>query len=345
MTWSEPGSRAREQVPLGPMTSFGLGGLARVFVPVNSSAELSRTLDRARQADLPVYVLGAGANVLVQDDGIDGVVVQLRGGEFDRVTWDGPRVVAGAGVDMAKLTLAAVRRGLAGLECMAGIPGTVGGCVRMNAGGRFGEIGSVVRRVWTVDRGGSRREWNQSEMGFRYRGCALRDEIIERVEFELTPSDSEALMRRYREIWDYKRRSQPLGADSAGCVFKNPPGAHAGELIDRAGLKGAAVGGASVSRHHANFIVTSPGARAGDVIELIELIRRCVAERFGIDLELEIDVWPRGIAAAGRPGGRAADGGADRRTAAGADMPCCAGLQPMGRGQEPHAAGEGDGLL
>ncbi len=291
MSGSDSSPRYVENAPLAPLTSFGLGGRARVLAQVESPGQLGAVLSKARDEQLPVYVLGGGANVLIRDDGVDGVVVQLKGGEFSRVIWNTPRVVVGAGVDMARLTIESVRRNLSGLECMAGIPGTVGGCIRMNAGGKFGQIGDVVRRVWTVDRSGCRREWKHEELGFGYRRCGLGDTIIERAELALSPSAPGAAMQRYREVWEFKRKSQPLAADSAGCVFKNPPGASAGALIDRAGMKGATVGGAVVSPEHANFIVASDGASASDVLTLIDVVRRRVADEFGVDLELEVQVW------------------------------------------------------
>lgn len=291
MSWSDLSSFCRQNVPLGPLTWFRLGGPARVLAEVDSCDRLASVCERARTEGLPLYVLGGGANVLVGDDGVPGVVVRLSGGEFQRVTWTETGCVAGGGADMAKLTLAAVRRGLAGLECMAGIPGTVGGCVRMNAGGRFGEIGNAVHRVWTLDASGCRREWKKEECGFGYRRSDLKNVIIERVELSLTPGDPSERMRRYQEIWDFKKRSQPLAGRSAGCVFKNPPGQSAGALIDRAGMKGASVGGATVSPEHANFIVAAPGASASDVLRLIRTVRRRVAERFGVELELEVEVW------------------------------------------------------
>ncbi len=293
MMWADLAPVCEANAPLAPLTWYGLGGCARVLATVDSRESLGGVLSRAREAGLPVYVLGAGANVLVSDDGVDGVVIRLKGGAFSRIEWTSFGVVAGAGVDMAKLTFAAVRRGLWGLECMAGIPGTVGGCIRMNAGGRFGQISDVVRRVWTVDRSGCRREWKKEEIGFAYRHCGLGEEIIERAELALTPCDADVVRARYREVWDYKRRTQPLAADSAGCVFKNPPGASAGALIEQAGLKGASCGGAAVSHEHANFIVATKGASARDVLRLIGLVRRRVAEHSGVELELEVQVWGR----------------------------------------------------
>jgi UDP-N-acetylmuramate dehydrogenase len=290
--WPEFDTICQENAPLAPLTWFRLGGSARLLARVRCAEQLDRVLERARQDAVPVYVLGDGANVLVRDDGVDGVVIRLAGGDYEQIEWKDAGVIAGGGKDIARLTLDAVRRGLGGLERLAGVPGTVGGCIRMNAGGRFGEIGELVRRVWTVESNGRRREWNHDQLKFGYRRCALADEIIERAEFTLTPSDPGSLMKRYRAVWAHKKKSQPLGADSAGCIFKNPPGDYAGALIERVGLKGASVGGASVSTEHANFIVAGPDAKADDVVDLIDLVRRRVRQSLGVELELEVKIWP-----------------------------------------------------
>ena len=174
---------------------------------------------------------------------------------------------------------------------MAGIPGTLGGIVRMNAGGRFGQISDVICDVTVLDADGVRRRLSQEEVGFSYRHSELNGSIVVGATLLLRPDDAGRVRKRYNEIWEYKRASQPLADYSAGCVFKNPPGASAGSLIDRAGLKGYAVGGAYVSPQHANFILAREGARARDIFTLIGHIRRVVAERSGVELELEIQVW------------------------------------------------------
>jgi UDP-N-acetylmuramate dehydrogenase len=176
---------------------------------------------------------------------------------------------------------------------MAGIPGSVGGCIRMNAGGRWGEISSVVQDVTVIEPFGGLRRLGRGEMGFSYRHSNLGGAVVCEATLRLVPGNPEEIRARYKEIWDAKHAGQPLGAHSAGCVFKNPPGDSAGRLIDAAGLKNRTIGGASVSPDHANFIVAGEHGTARDVLELISLVRRTVADRFQVNLELEIEVWQR----------------------------------------------------
>lgn len=281
--------------PLSPHTYFGLGGAARWFARPQSMEQLREILGQCRDENIRSYVLGLGANLLVDDDGVDGVVVRLNSPAFRRMEWEleanPPRVTAAGGVDLNRLILDAVRQGLGGLECMAGIPGTLGGAIRMNAGGRFGQIADVVREIVVVDIDGRERTMSAAEVGFRYRGSNLNNLLVCQATLELRPEDPAELRRRYMEIWDYKKRTQPLAYPSAGCVFRNPPGHSAGQLIDRAGMKGRTIGGAMVALEHANFIVAKEGATARDVLALIALVRREVAERFGVELELELEIW------------------------------------------------------
>lgn len=283
--------------PLAPYTTYEVGGPARWLAQPRTVGELANLVTRCGRAEVRLHVLGRGANLLVCDDGVDGMVVRLNGPEFRRVNWGEPGddgevlVTAGAGADLGRVALDAVRRGLSGLEWMAGIPGTLGGAVRMNAGGRFGQIGDVVREVSVLASDGSERTLSGAQVGFRYRGTNLGDAIVCRVTLGLRPDRPEAVRNRFMEVWDSKKRSQPLAEATAGCVFKNPPGCSAGELIDRAGLKNRRIGGAQVSDRHANFIVAQEGAKASDVLELIALVRREVAARFGVELELEIEIW------------------------------------------------------
>ncbi len=284
-----------ENEPLSPHTYFGLGGPARWLARPQTVEQLQEILRQCRGENIRYHGLGLGANLLVDDDGVDGVVVRLNGPAFRRMHWEPeanpPRVTAAGGVDLNRLVLDAVRQGLAGLECMAGIPGTLGGAIRMNAGGRFGQMADVVREVVVVDGDGRQHTLSAAELGFRYRGSNLNDAIVCQATLELRPDDPAELRRRYMEIWEYKKRTQPLGYPSAGCVFRNPPGQSAGQLIDRAGMKGQTVGGAMVALEHANFIIAKEGATARDVLTLIALVRQKVAERFGVELELEIEIW------------------------------------------------------
>jgi UDP-N-acetylmuramate dehydrogenase len=289
--WDAPVSR---DVPLADLTWFGLGGPARFMASPASPDELAGLWCGALDAGMPFKVLGGGANVLISDDGFDGLVVRLDHAAFTAVDYAAAAagiVTAGGGADLMKLSRECSRRGLAGLEAMAGIPGSAGGAVRMNAGGRFGSFSDAVRSADLVSPDGVVRRVSADELGFGYRQSELGGAIVVAVELALRPDDPARTYRRFREIWDYKRDSQPMADRSAGCIFKNPPGASAGALIDAAGLKGVRRGGACVSTRHANFIVAEPNARAADVIALIDQVREAVARRTGIELETEIDIW------------------------------------------------------
>lgn len=285
-------------------TWYRVGGRADQLAAPETVEQLARVLD----GEGPVRVLGAGANLLVADDGVDGVVVSLAAGVFAdvHVELDTKLVVAGAGVDLRRLITLTSKQGLAGLEVLGGIPASVGGAVRMNAGGAFGQICQAVARVHTIDRAGRERVLGVEAIDFGYRHSGLEDSIITRVAFALTPEDPTAVRDRLRECMEYKKKTQPMGEPSAGCSFKNPVltetiddiGAagtrvSAGKLIDRAGCKGLTVGGAEVSGHHANFFVTRPGATAAHLIDLMEEVERRVFDRFGVRLEREVVVWER----------------------------------------------------
>ncbi len=282
----------RSDVPLGPLTWFKLGGPAEYLLEPRTETELATVIGRCRDAGLPLRFLGLGANVLVSDGGVKGAVVRLVKDHFTRTIIEGARVIAGAGVDMTKLVRKLVRRGLAGLEHLAGIPGTIGGGIAMNCGGRYGEIATAVRRVRVAGTDGVIRERERDDLSFTYRRCSLDDDCVVSAEFEFHESDPVELERRFREIWNYKQSTQPpLGAQSVGCIFRNPNGRSAGEIIDQAGLKGHRVGSAWVSDRHANFVLAEPGGRASDVIELVHFIERRVEDHSGIRLEPEVKIW------------------------------------------------------
>lgn len=278
-------------VPLGSMTWFRLGGRARYLFRPTDAADLAAFLPLAKQEGLPVKVLGAGANVLVRDDGFDGVVIRLDKPAFRRIAVRDGMPEVGAGVDLMPLVRRFSREGLSGMECLAGIPATLGGAVRMNAGGRFGEISQVIRDVRVMDDDGSIETWSRDRLGFGYRRSAIDDRIVLCVRLDVHSDDPAKTLARYAEHFAYKEKTQPMEASSAGCIFKNPQGESAGALIDRAGLKGLACGGAQVSFRHANFFVTDRDALACDVLGLIDTVRRRVLSAFGTTLELEVDVW------------------------------------------------------
>jgi len=276
------------------MTWFRLGGRARYLFQPHSAEQLAALAVRAREQEVPLKVLGRGANVLVSDDGFDGVVVRLDHHSFRRVERRGSQVDVGAGVNLMPFARACSKRGLSGLECMAGIPSTIGGAIRMNAGGRSGEFGNVVKNVRVLGPDGGTATWSQQRCGFGYRHSKLGDHIVLSVQLELVEDDPICVRRTFEECFAQKRCSQPLGDRSAGCIFKNPTGRSAGAMIDQAGLKGTQWGAARVSERHANFIVARRGATASDVLHLIDLIRERVRSAFSTELEIEIDIWKPG---------------------------------------------------
>jgi UDP-N-acetylmuramate dehydrogenase len=290
--------------PLGPMTWYGTGGQADLLLRPRKSDDLAALVKRCRISRTPLRILGAGANLLVADEGVDGIVVKLDQPTFTECKYNPEGEVnamkAMAGADMAKTLIDAARRGLDGLTQMAGIPATIGGAIRMNAGGAFGCIGDAVRSVTCVTRDGEIVTYPRQEIRFGYRETNIPDPVILSAIFALEPDDPVRVREKVKEIFTFKKSTQPLADHSAGCTFKNPidpvteQRVSAGKLIDEAGLKGMSVGGAAVSTQHANFIVCQPGARADDVLRLLELIKARVFEAAGIELEEEVVIWRRG---------------------------------------------------
>jgi UDP-N-acetylmuramate dehydrogenase len=281
----------RRDEPLAPHTYFRLGGPAECFVRPRSIDELAAVVRRCRKDDVPVRLLGGGCNLLVRDEGVRGVVIKLDDHAFTAVNVTGNRVDAGAGAQLSNVITRAAKEKLAGLELLVGIPGTIGGSLCMNAGGRAGDIGQFTSTATIMDWAGEIHVRQRQDLQFNYRETNLDDAIVLGGQFELEQDDPEAIEKRMRKIWITKKASQPMGFQSAGCIFKNTRGLSAGLLIDQTGLKGTKVGGAEVSDRHANFIVANSGCTARDVLRLIDLVRSRVSDRFGIDLELEIKVW------------------------------------------------------
>lgn len=290
--------------PLGTTTWIGVGGRADLLVSPRSVEALETLVSRCSREGLPLRVLGSGANLLVADEGVSGIVVKLDQPAFREVgpNKDGveTRLRAMGGADMMRTLMDATKRGLAGLEMMAGIPASIGGAVRMNAGGAYGCIGDAIESIVCITDQGRRVTYPRDQVRFDYRTSNLHDPIVLAAIFNVEPADPIALRDRVKEIFAYKKGTQPLGAASAGCAFRNPydpvteERVSAGRLIDEAGLKGLAIGGASVSERHGNFIVTEPGASATDVIGLLDEVARRVFEHCGMTLEREVVVWNRG---------------------------------------------------
>lgn len=281
----------RQAEPLAAHTWFHLGGAAEYFAEPTNVDELRGLILRCLEEELPVRLLGGGSNVLVRDEGAPGLVIRLTEPAFSQIKVGKEGVLAGGAARLGHVISSTVREGLGGLETLVGIPGTIGGALHGNAGSRGGDIGQWTSRATVMTRSGEIIERSREELVFAYRQSSLDELVILSAEFQLEEEDPEQLTKRMQQQWIVKKASQPLSHQSAGCIFKNPRGMSAGMLIDQAGLKGTRVGGAEVSDRHANFIVAEPGASSQDVLRLIELVRSRVADRLGIELETEIQIW------------------------------------------------------
>ncbi len=278
----------RFNAPLKEYTSFHIGGPADVLVEPADEEDVVRLAKQTHEQKLPVFVLG-GTNVLVRDKGIRGVVVSLA--KLRAIKEEpGSILYAEGGVGMPTLIGHAIRRSLAGLEWAAGIPGTVAGCVVMNAGTRLGEMKDSVKAVRIVSPKGERIACPAEAIEFRYRRAILPPGVVVGVWLQLRPGVRSDIEKVVKDYLHYRRETQPLALPSAGCVFKNPPNDSAGRVVEAAGLKGTSVGDAHVSTKHANFIVNQGHASATDVLALIRKVRDRIAQETGIKLELELKV-------------------------------------------------------
>jgi UDP-N-acetylmuramate dehydrogenase len=285
--------------PLSRYTTAGIGGLADFLVTVRSAAELAEALILAVRQHIPCWILGAGSNVLVSDSGMRGLVIRNKA-QHVHYRHDGLGVVlrAESGANLSSLARQSASRGLAGLEWAVGIPGTVGGAVVGNAGAHGSDIARSLRMATVLDADLKTRDYRPEELGFAYRSSALKrahkgqgesNRAILAAEFELQPAPVEELEARVAEIVAHRKASQPPGA-SMGCMFKNPEGDHAGRLMHQAGLKGTRIGGAEISSVHANFFVNHGDASAEDVRQLMAEAWHVVNDRFGVELEPEVEL-------------------------------------------------------
>jgi UDP-N-acetylmuramate dehydrogenase len=275
-----------EGVPLANLTWFRVGGPAEVLFRPADEEDLGAFLAN-RPADVPVTVIGVGSNLLVRDGGVTGVVIRLSRA-FARVSVDGETVTAGASAPDVNVALAARDAGLGGLEFMRGVPGTVGGAVRMNAGAYGREIADVMVDAVAYDGHGSRHVLTAADLAFTYRHSALPEGwIVTSARLRGTPDDADAIAARMAQISEQREATQPRSR-TGGSTFKNPAGARAWELIDAAGCRGLQIGGARMSELHCNFIVNTGDATAADIENLGEEVRRRVKAESGVSLEWEI---------------------------------------------------------
>jgi UDP-N-acetylmuramate dehydrogenase len=288
------GDFVRFNEPLAPYLAYGIGGPADILVFPRCPNDLQTLSDLCSQLDLPVTVVGTGTNLLVADEGLRGVVVSLlhafQQTEVLRSDEDGSVLVkTGAGVKKPDFLEWAIKEGFAGLEFSAGVPGTLGGGVFMNAGTKYGCYADILERLELFDFKAGLRQIERKDLYFGYRETGVGDSLVVSLELRLTKGNSASLRSEVDRIILERADKQPLDYPSCGSTFKNPPsGLSAGRLIERAGLKGTRVGGAEVSLKHANFILNKGGAKARDILALIDIIKGQVLSQFQVQLECEV---------------------------------------------------------
>jgi len=285
------GDRLQENVSLAPYTSARIGGPADALISVKSADELAETVSRLWELDMPYVMLGGGSNMLVSDRGVRGVVVLNRAKAVSFYNDSRPKVRAEAGVVIANLARRCAAHGLAGLEWAAAVPGTVGGAVYGNAGAFGGDMaGNLIHAELLTENG--RESWPVEKMEYGYRTSVLKRQSLKIVvlsaELRLEHSTKETVSVKISEFSERRKATQPPGA-SMGSMFKNPPGDFAGRLVEAAGLKGTRIGTAEISPVHANFFINHGQTKAEDVRALVNLTQKTVAEKFGVNLELEIE--------------------------------------------------------
>jgi UDP-N-acetylmuramate dehydrogenase len=287
---------------LAPHTTFRIGGPADLFIEAKTIPELIQCAALAEQHGVPVFILGNGSNLLVRDGGIRGLVIENHCDDFTLHITNADIAIlhAESGASLPGVANRFARQGWSGLEWAIGVPGTIGGAVVGNVGAHGGCIADNLLSVSILDAGGTARQLPKTELAFDYRSSRFKrakGEIVLSADFEMKRDDPQACVARMNEYIEHRRRTQPT-EPSVGSMFKNPPGdpsaslraGFAGRLIDQAGLKGTRVGGVEVSQVHANFFVNRGGATASDVLRLVEIVRGRVREKFGVELELEIEV-------------------------------------------------------
>ncbi len=282
-----------QNFPLSNITSFGVGGEADIFIFPQNEEDILKIIDFSKTFHIPLTFIGRGTNLLVRDGGIRGIVVSLKRGLGD-IRFEEESVVVGAGMSMPFFSKLLMERGISGFEFAWGIPGTIGGAVVMNAGAFGVTVSDYIEEVVTISYEGKKRKYTKEELKFSYRDSLLRkrkEEIILSVRFSVRDrEDPDTIFKRMKEIEKIRKESQPVGAKTAGSIFKNPKGYYAGKLIEEAGLKGVKIGGARVSRVHANFIENIENASAQDIEELILYIKGVVKEKYGITLLEEVEI-------------------------------------------------------
>lgn len=285
------GPWVRANASMEGMLFQGMRGTAELVAEPNNQEDLSRLIRACRENGKALRVLGEANNVLVGPEPVSGVVLRLTAAPFREVTVQGRIVRAGGGASVDAVVAASCRAGLSGLETLVGIPGSVGGALRLNAHDEAGDIGDHVRRVEVINETGAVQTREREELRFETQGNNLDDAVIAAAEFELEPDSEDGILRRMKRAWMKRKVNQPLRFGAMGPVFHEPAGHNAGELISKAGLSRHRIGCAEVSHRDGNYLLVRSPANAEDILRLLELIQQRVRERFHVDLERKIAVW------------------------------------------------------
>lgn len=277
--------------PLYKYTTWKIGGDADLFIDLNSIDELKIVFPFLHCENIPYFIIGKGSNILIPDEGIRGVVLKLSG-KFENIEFNHQSVTAGAGASFIRLCLLSAKEGLSGLEFGAGIPGSVGGAVRMNAGAHGSDLSNVLKCAKIITDNGNLIELQNGELQFSYRSSLLNEKpwMVYEATFSLVGGDTHSIAEKTSAFKSKRMQTQPLKLPSCGSVFKNPLPEYAGNLIEKCGLKGYRHGNAQISDLHGNFIVNHGGAKASDVLALIETAQKQVKETFDIDLVPEVKI-------------------------------------------------------
>jgi UDP-N-acetylmuramate dehydrogenase len=291
--WKKLKGKVKFREPLEKHTTFRIGGPAQFFIEPKDLNDLKEALILLKRHRIAAFIIGAGSNLLVSDRSLQGAVLKLSAPSFKKMIFEGTYLKVGGGVNLNEVVRACTKRGLSGAEFLVGIPGTVGGALAINAGqakeGR--SISNLVEEVTVIDYNGDVKQIGKKDIKFGYRFSSLSKYIILNATFKLTRQDREKITGVVDKYIAYRKGTQDYTSHSAGCIFKNPARTSAGRLIELCGLKGKRIAGASVSLKHANFIINDRGAKADDVLRLINIIKKEVKNKFKVNLKPEIKIW------------------------------------------------------
>lgn len=287
--------KVRENEPMSNHTTIKIGGPADIFVEPSTPENLQKIMELINEYDIKWRAIGRGSNLLVSDNGIEGVVIKLGSG-LDQLEINENEVKVGGGYSLVSLATSISRKGLSGLEFAGGIPGSVGGAVYMNAGAHGSDISKILTKALILFNDGKLEWLTNEEMEFSYRTSILQSKrpgIVVEAVFKLQPGDRETIIAEIQKNKDYRKVTQPWNYPCAGSIFRNPLPNYAGKLVEEAGLKGYSIGGAKISEMHGNFIVNAGNATASDVLKLIDYIKKTIDTQYGIKMETEVEIIGR----------------------------------------------------